>query len=47
MMITAKIIKGNIFTDERGMLKFMNDLDMSPIKRFYSIQNANTDIVRA
>ena len=46
-METPQLIQGNIHTDERGILKFMNELDMSIIKRFYTIQNANTDIVRA
>lgn len=46
-METPQLIQGNIHTDERGILKFMNELDMSVIKRFYTIQNANTDIIRA
>ncbi len=42
-----QLIQGNIHTDERGILKFMNEFDMSIIKRFYTIQNANTEIIRA
>lgn len=46
-MNTPYIIKGNIHTDERGVLKYMNDFDMSAVKRFYTIQSANTEIIRA
>lgn len=46
-MRIPQLIQGNVFVDQRGTLKFMNDIDLSPIKRFYTIQNANTEVVRA
>ncbi len=46
-MQTPQLIQGNIHTDERGTIKFMNDLDLAPVKRFYTIQNASTDMIRA
>ncbi len=47
MSLNAKLIDGGIFNDERGTLNFVNDFDLSPIKRFYFITNVNTDIIRA
>jgi hypothetical protein len=41
------IIKGNSHTDSRGTLFFNNDFDVSAIKRFYIIENQNTDFIRA
>jgi dTDP-4-dehydrorhamnose 3,5-epimerase-like enzyme len=46
-MSEPKLIQGNIHTDERGILKYMNDLDLTPIKRFYCIQNKSNHIIRA
>lgn len=43
-MITS--IKGGIAQDERGGIRFVNDFDMTPIKRFYIIKNADTTLVR-
>jgi dTDP-4-dehydrorhamnose 3,5-epimerase-like enzyme len=42
-----KITKGNSHTDSRGTLFFNNDFDASVIKRFYIIENQNTDFIRA
>lgn len=33
-----KLMSGNIFTDNRGILKFLNDFNMSSIVRMYSIE---------
>lgn len=44
---TPHIIKGNQHTDERGTLSFINDFDLSTIKRMYVIQHPSTAIVRA
>lgn len=41
------IIEGGKFSDERGEIQFVNDFDMSEIKRFYTIFHPNTSIVRA
>lgn len=40
-------IKGGSHTDQRGTVAFFNDFDMSAVKRFYTIENANTSLVRA
>ena len=42
-----QLIKGNQHSDQRGTLSFINDFDMSPIKRMYTIEHPSTDIVRA
>jgi len=41
------VIKGGIHKDERGIIKHVNGFDMSSVKRFYSIQHPDTEIVRA
>ncbi len=38
---------GDTHTDDRGQVKFVNDFNFKGIKRFYQIENANTDIIRA
>lgn len=41
------IIKGGIFSDERGTMRFVNEFRFSDVKRFYFIKHPNTSIVRA
>lgn len=41
-----KIIRGGYHCDDRGNLRFNNDFDVTKIKRFYTIQNRNTSIIR-
>lgn len=41
-----KFIKGGTAADERGQIRFVNDFDMSAVKRFYLIRNSNLQIVR-
>jgi len=41
------LIKGAEHTDHRGTISFINDFDMSPIKRMYTIKHPSTDIIRA
>lgn len=41
-----KIITGGLAKDIRGQIRFVNDFDMSMVKRFYIIQNADTNLVR-
>lgn len=41
-----KLIQGGSHQDQRGSIQFLNDFDMSPVKRFYCITNANTDVKR-
>lgn len=40
------IINGDNHKDNRGILKYNNDFDLSTIKRMYTIENANIDIKR-
>lgn len=46
-MKNTSIIQGGIFTDHRGKIAFVNDFDMTPIKRMYHIHQSDTSIVRA
>lgn len=39
-------IKGGIAKDHRGQIRFTNDFDMTQVKRFYIIQNADTVLIR-
>jgi dTDP-4-dehydrorhamnose 3,5-epimerase-like enzyme len=41
------IIQGGIFDDHRGRLAFVNEFNFDDVKRFYTICNNSTDIVRA
>lgn len=42
-----KLYKGNIFVDDRGIVGFNNDLDLSEVKRFYTISNHTPGFIRA
>ena len=46
-MSNVTFIKGGLFTDERGEISFVNDFVLNPTKRFYIINNADTNIIRA
>ncbi|MFD1771533.1 WxcM-like domain-containing protein [Sphingobacterium suaedae] len=39
-------ILGGIAKDQRGQIRFVNDFDMTQVKRFYIIKNADTELVR-
>lgn len=43
----TKIITGNIFIDDRGSLKFVNDFNFQNVKRFYQVQNHRRGFIRA
>lgn len=45
-MGTIQIIQGGVAKDQRGQIRFVNDFDMSLVKRFYSIKNIDTELVR-
>jgi hypothetical protein len=45
-MEVPEIISGGSYTDTRGTITFINDFDMSQVKRFYIIENANTNVKR-
>ena len=42
----ANLIQGNISIDQRGVLKYNNDFDLTEIKRLYIIQNDSKNIIR-
>lgn len=46
-MSLLQIIQGGNFSDKRGAISFVNDFDMSPVKRFYYITPKDTSIIRA
>lgn len=39
-------IKGGIAKDHRGQIRFVNDFDMSEVKRFYIIKNTDLELIR-
>lgn len=41
-----EIIKGGISSDDRGQIRYVNEFDMSSIKRFYIIRNSDTELIR-
>lgn len=45
-MSELSIIQGGVAKDQRGQIRFVNEFDMSLVKRFYIIKNADTELVR-
>lgn len=41
-----EIITGGSHTDGRGIIAFVNDFDMSPVKRMYMISHSDTEVRR-
>lgn len=41
-----KIIQGASHSDLRGVVSFVNDFDLTEVKRFYQIINSNTEVIR-
>lgn len=41
------LIQGDNYSDERGQLDFINDFDLSSIKRVYFITHFNKEVIRA
>lgn len=41
------IIKGGVAVDDRGVVMFCNDFDMTPVKRMYTLENHEQGFVRA
>ncbi|TYR36894.1 sugar epimerase [Sphingobacterium phlebotomi] len=39
-------IIGGIAKDHRGQIRFVNDFDMTQVKRFYIIKNTDTELIR-
>lgn len=46
-METPQLIPGGLAVDDRGMLAFANDFDLTPYKRFYTVKNHKQGFVRA
>jgi len=46
-LLMPTIIIGNQHKDHRGLVSFINDFDMSPIKRMYIIRHDSIDVIRA
>ncbi|TCK67803.1 dTDP-4-dehydrorhamnose 3,5-epimerase [Winogradskyella wandonensis] len=42
-----EIITGGSYSDNRGLLQFFNEFDMSEIKRMYFTTHFNTNVIRA
>lgn len=40
------VISGNVATDRRGEVSFVNEFSFPGVKRFYQIRNASTDVIR-
>ncbi|MGV3763068.1 WxcM-like domain-containing protein [Parapedobacter sp.] len=40
------IIQGGIAEDHRGSIRFVNDFDATAVKRFYIIENKDTETIR-
>ena len=45
--MNPSILKGNLFQDHRGTLRYNNDFDASSIKRMYLIENKDLSVKRA
>lgn len=45
-MKDIQIIQGGVAKDQRGQIRFVNDFDMTAVKRFYIIQNSDLELVR-
>lgn len=45
-MEELSFIQGGIAKDERGQIRFVNEFDMSLVKRFYIIKNTDTALIR-
>lgn len=46
-MSEIKVIEGGIFTDYRGQISHVNDLNMDEVARFYTIHHPDTSVIRA
>lgn len=45
-MDDIRTIPGGIAEDHRGSIRFVNDFDMTEVKRFYIIENKDTETIR-
>lgn len=42
-----QVLNGNVFTDDRGRIRFVNDFNFNNVKRFYQIENHRQGYIRA
>ena len=42
-----ELIRGGVASDDRGRLRFVNDFDLGPCRRFYVVENFAVGTVRA
>lgn len=47
MIEKPTILKGGIFSDPRGSMRFVNDFCFGDVKRFYFIKHQDTSVIRA
>jgi dTDP-4-dehydrorhamnose 3,5-epimerase-like enzyme len=47
MNFEPTIIQGGLHQDERGKLAFVNDFDLSQVKRYYIIEHNDVTVIRA
>lgn len=45
-MKDIQTIQGGVAKDHRGQIRFVNDFDMTEVKRFYIIENKDIELVR-
>lgn len=45
--LSPRIIQGDSATDDRGVLHFINDFDVSQTRRFYVVKNHSAGFIRA
>tara|TARA_R100000008_G_scaffold19759_1_gene10194 strand:+ start:163 stop:579 length:417 start_codon:yes stop_codon:yes gene_type:complete len=45
--MSSEIYDGNVFVDDRGKLRFVNDFDFKKVKRFYQVENHRRGFIRA
>lgn len=46
-MLAPSVILGNYHQDNRGKVSFVNDFDMTLVKRFYQIRQPYIEVIRA
>lgn len=47
MLEKPTIIKGESFSDDRGLMRFVNDFRLDNVKRFYLIKHPDPSVIRA
>jgi len=45
--VKLQAMKGGIFADDRGKIRFVNDFDFAEVKRFYQVENHRQGYIRA